>query len=248
MNRKQARFVKRQRAALYGLGIVLLALLVTLLVRNNLYVLRTIEIEGNSYFTDNEIIRKAKITPGSSIFALKEEDLTRAFGEEGAVQLLSAQIRMPDTLKLTVRESTPHAVASFAGRLVVLDEEGYVIKTETSASNYAVPSVTGLEMQLCNVGKRIECATAGMLESYCEVIKAIYALSLQETVSEISLHNLDSITMATRQGILIKAGDRSSMTDKLRIMKVCLQDVLKEGRKSGVIDVSTPKGAYYSPN
>ncbi len=222
-------------------------LLIVIVLGKNVYILRNIVVSGNNYLSDDDVIRKAKISPGQSIFTVSVEKIEKAFEEQDSVRLVEAKVVLPDTLTLAVRECTPHAVCEYAGIALVLDEYGYVIEHAPIQKAYTVPVVSGLEISSYVVGRPIGCFTVGALESFQRVVQATYSQNVASTVKEVLLHNLDSIVLITPSGMRIKIGDRENVEEKIRLAKICYKDQKNQGNTKGTIDVSLGDKAYYSP-
>ncbi|MGI6173766.1 MAG: cell division protein FtsQ/DivIB [Christensenellales bacterium] len=237
---------KKERSAHIPIIVAIALILIAVVLGKNVYILRNIVVSGNNYLSDDDVIRKAKISPGQSIFSVSVEKIEKAFDAQDSVRLVEAKVIYPDTLTLAVRECTPHAVCECAGVALVLDEYGYVIEHASIQKAYAVPRVSGLDISTYDVGRSIGCPTVGALESFRSVVQAIYSQNVASTVKEVLLHNLDSIVLIAPSGMRIKIGDRENVEEKIRLAKICYKDQKNQGNTKGTIDVSLGDKAYYS--
>lgn len=87
---------------------------------------RRLELVGGRYLTPLAVARSLGVKPGASIF----DDLgpleTRARAIPGVLEATISR-RIPGTIRVTVREAEPVALAERGGRLVLLDASGQVL-------------------------------------------------------------------------------------------------------------------------
>src|ERR1043166_2835017 len=87
---------------------------------------RRVELAGARYLTAAGVARALAIAPGRSIFDGTDSLRKRARGMLGVVEARVTR-RLPGTIRVTVREAEPVALAPRGGRLVLVDAGGRVL-------------------------------------------------------------------------------------------------------------------------
>ncbi|GIX48719.1 MAG: hypothetical protein KatS3mg131_2930 [Candidatus Tectimicrobiota bacterium] len=90
--------------------------------------LRTVEIQGNTTLTRQQVLYLLAIPPGATLFQLDLVRMGRRLEHHPAIKAVTLRRRFPDTLQVTLVERRPalHLVAG--SQHVVLDEEGVVVR------------------------------------------------------------------------------------------------------------------------
>jgi len=87
---------------------------------------RRVELAGARYLTPAGVARALAIAPGRSVFDGTDSLRERVRGMLGVVEARVAR-RLPGTIRVTVREAEPVALAPRGGRLVLVDAGGRVL-------------------------------------------------------------------------------------------------------------------------
>lgn len=238
----------RQSAITGFLLVALFAVAALVLLGSQVFVLRNVRVTGNHLIGSNEIIRKADLQLGGSIFSVDREAIARNFEREGAVALEEVRVFLPDTVELAVRERTRRAVVSYLGVALVIDEYGYVMEQLNALPDYGVPVVTGVRASAYQVGGKLQSSEPGQITSVLEVIAALQRQGVVALVSELNAADLDNMYLMARGGMMVRIGDSDNMDEKLTWMSSVLRQLSDEGINTGVLDVSGGKSAVYSAN
>src|ERR1043166_9095228 len=94
---------------------------------------RRVELAGARYLTAAGVARALAIAPGRSIFDGTDSLRKRARGMLGVVEARVTR-RLPGTIRVTVREAEPVALAPRGGRLVLVDAGGRVLPFDPNKS------------------------------------------------------------------------------------------------------------------
>jgi cell division septal protein FtsQ len=87
---------------------------------------RRVELVGARYLTPGAMARALEVPTGTSIFDGIDALERRALAVPGVLEA-SISRRLPGTLRVTVREALPVALAERSGRLVLVDQGGRVL-------------------------------------------------------------------------------------------------------------------------
>jgi cell division septal protein FtsQ len=154
-----------KRGTIRGLGAVglVLALVGGFRVVRTLafFRVRRVELAGARYLTAAGVARALAIAPGRSIFDGTDSLRKRARGMLGVVEARVTR-RLPGTIRVTVREAEPVALAPRGGRLVLVDAGGRVLPFD--------PTRPAADLPLAEA----DSALAGLLARVREAEPALY--------------------------------------------------------------------------
>jgi cell division protein FtsQ len=224
----------------------LLALAVGVLLKSQVFIIRNIEVDGAESIAAGDIIRRAGLSLGGSVFSADEKAVRRNLEGEGIISFERLERRMPDTIRLIVRERTRRAVVNYLGVALVIDGEGYVMEQLSEMPAYNLIVVTGVRASSYQVGRKLESDVPMQVESMLSVLKELADQQLSERVSELNVADLDNMYLMERGGMMVKIGDDAQLGDKLLWMRSVLdQQLYPQGTNTGILDVSSGNSAIY---
>jgi len=224
----------------------LLALAVGMLLRSQVFIIRNIEVDRVDLVAPNDVIRKAGLSLGGSIFAADENKIRQNFEREGLVAFDRLERRLPDTIRLIVHERERRAVVNYLGVALVIDDQGYVMEQLGEMPDYGLTVVTGVRATSYQVGRKLMSDVPLQVESLLKVLSAIREQSLGDRISELNVADLDNMYMMEKGGMMVKIGDETLMKEKLVWMQSVLdQQLYPQGKTTGILDVSSGSSAVY---
>ena len=237
---------RRRRNRKWILPVVLLALvLIGGLLLRFVFVVRSVEVEGNTgVVSDEAVMRAARIGFGSSILKVDAREIGERINATGNVKFEGLTIRYPDTVCIQVKNRSREAMMLHMGKIRILDGEACVMESLKDVPNMDMLYVSGLRTMKCEQGQQIQ-AGDGQVEAYCAVIEALNRNSADMYVSELKLDDPLNMTIITRTGITVTLGDTQKMMSKIAWMKSAVADLEQRGERGGVLDVSSGTKADY---
>jgi cell division protein FtsQ len=135
-------FLTDRRTRLAALAIVV-ALLVwwagpALLRRLAFFDVRRVELLGTRYLPGETIVARMALEPGASVFDPAAPLEARIFAMIGVREVVVRR-RLPGTLRVEIRESEPVALSPHEGKLVLVDERGWVLPFDPTRSPADLP-------------------------------------------------------------------------------------------------------------
>jgi cell division septal protein FtsQ len=247
MASQRRRGAKGRQSGFAGLLLfALLALLVGVLLKSQVFIVRNIQVEGVKTVSAGDVVRKAGLTLGGSIFAADEGAVRRNFEHEGLVAFERLERRLPGTLRLIVRERERSAVVNYLGVALVIDENGYVIEQLGEMPSYNLTVVTGVRASSYQVGRRLESDVPLQVDSLLKVVLALNLQEFADRTSELNVADLDNMYLMERGGMMIKIGDDTMLAEKLLWAKSVLdQQLYPQGIFTGILDVSSGNSAVH---
>jgi len=224
----------------------LLALLVGLLLRSQVFIIRNIEVDRVETVAPNDVIRKAGLSLGGSIFAADENRIRQNFEREGLIAFDRLERRLPDTIRLIVHERARRAVVNYLGVALVIDDQGNVMEQLGEMPSYNLTVVTGVRATSYQVGARLMSDVPLQIESMLKVLAQVQEQGLSSRVSELNVADLDNMYMMEKGGMMVKIGDEAKLKEKLVWMQSVLdQQLYPQGTNTGILDVSSGSSAVY---
>jgi len=227
---------------------VLLALLVVaatiFILLRFVFVVRSVQVEGDVNMSSEDVIRSGDIGFGESIFRVNEDEIRRAINASGQICFEGVEADYPDTLILHVHQREPVTMIMHAGKILVLDESGCAMRSIDEAPDTDLIFVTDFGVSSFRIGEVVS-ADEDQLADYCAVVQAIVRSGAAGLVSELNLADGQNLWIITRRGIEVRLGDRRSIDDKIAWMKSAVVDLENRGQYGGVLDVSSGTKADY---
>ncbi len=218
-----------------------------LIVRSRWFVVREIEVTGNSIRSSSEIAGLSGLSLGMNIFNVDQSAVERNFSVNRYVELLDVSIDLPDTVRLQIRERIPCAAVNCAGVILLIDKDGYILDRMTSLppeGNIIV--IGGMDIAVNSQSEVIESETAGQTALVKRLLDAVYAEQVTDLIAEMNVSNPENLYIVSQSGIQVLIGDEEDLPSKLIWMRAVLEELTKDGVMRGVLDVSSGKNAVYA--
>ncbi len=240
---------KRSHSLLGRLIFLLVCAVVALLVlQGTVFRLKTVYVVGNKTKTPQQITEASGLVQGLNIFAINEAEIRRNLASDHTLELKGIQKEYPSTIYLYVRERAHVAAFQWLGIQYMLDEQGLVMEESNSLLlPEGIPVVTGFQISNIRVGQPLEVKEQKQLSAYQSIMME---LGLQLYISQISELNLtvpDNLYLMTVDGITIRLGNGQHIRAKIGALRTDMAYLRQLGKTSGILDVSIPEDAKYTP-
>lgn len=236
--------VPGRRRGLKLLAIPAAALIVWLFLTHYVFLIRDVEVLGAGDMPVTDVVRLSGIPLGGRLNAVDQEALKSRVESTGRLAFVSLEKKYPTTVVLTVRERSRDAIILQAGKLLVLDSDGFVVSVGDVAPEDGMPYVLGLKASTYRLGRQLD-APESRLSAMKAVLEALKAQNAMGYVSEINLEHLSDIELIARKGIVVSLGDAGNMTNKIIWMVGALRDLESRGETLGRLDVSSGSKADF---
>ena len=237
---------RRRAVAPWLAAILLLAAAVALLVTNLVFVVREVQVEGSGSVPAAEVVRMSGIRLGGRMGAVDLDRVIDGVENDGRLAFVSLERRLPGKLLLTVRQRTRDALILQAGKVLVLDSDGYVVEVADRLPDAGIPYVTGLRPSNYFQGRQLD-TTDGRVDCMKAVVEALKAHGATAYASEINVADVKDLRIITRTGMTVRLGDRENMGNKIIWMAGALADLEARGETAGQLDVASGSKADYQP-
>lgn len=209
----------RRRVLLAGAGAVLAAIAwfggPPLLRKVAFFEVRRVEVTGNRYLPGDTIVTAMALPPRASVFDPVEPLEARVFAVIGVREVTIGR-RLPGTLKVRIRESEPVALSPEDGRLVLIDERGWVLPFDPTRSPADLPIAPA------------DPGVAAVLARVRQVAPELFAALLS------GAREKDHVVLETAERRLLLQADAS--TEVIQDMMVVAQELSRLGREYRELD------------
>lgn len=224
---------------------------ISAVVYGSWYRVRTIDVVGNVYLTDEEIISLSGIRMGDRIMAVDEKKVAEGINKSRYLIFDKMDKQTPSTIVITVKERTPAAVMNYGSINYVLDNKGMVLEEDADVTALAhLPEVSGMELlgaYGASAGRKLNVNNQVQLAALSEILVELRVLSAEEVIAKIKMSDVEQILLETREGFAVNMGNSENIHAKLKAM-LYIRDYLDDvGVAVGTIDVSNPEQPTYIP-
>lgn len=210
------------------------------------FVVEKIVVQGSGA-SAGEVVAASGVRIGTSVFALREEEIRAGVDALGTAYVEEYQLRLPNKLILKVRKREPVAMLRCGAELVLIDEAGCAVEAVGEAPDRDLIYVSGAgEVSGFCPGKRVELGQ-GRTALYCEAVAALKARRAGMYVSEMNLEDPGNLRLITRGGIVMELGGGAELDERMALMCAAAADLEGRGVCGGTLRMSGASRADYSP-
>ena len=198
----------------------------------------SITVEGDSRYTEKEIIAASKIEMGDNLFRLAPSKVERAIVKQFPY-IESAAIKrvLPDGVIIKVKEAKCDSVIEWQGEYSLISEKGRILETEVSLLPEGEYRVSGFDMAKLDAGDYLRKADKERYDVLREIKRCIAQSGLEKT-DVIALDDLMDIKLLYDGRIIIEMGSDAETEYKIQAAKKVLE--LSDDMKTvAVLDVSS---------
>jgi cell division septal protein FtsQ len=228
--------VYRDRSTVIRKIVIISALLLILgggiFALHSVYTVRTVYVEGNVHYTEDEIkkiVMSGPLGNNSLYLSLKYRD--RGIQDVPFVDVMNVSILAPDTIKITVYEKALAGYVKYLDTYMYFDKDGYVVES-SGIRTQGVPQITGLTFNHIVLGEQLPVENPEVFAGIMDMTKLLNKYQL--TADKIYFHSSGEITIYFGQIKVAMGSDNSHLEDKLQLLPGFLEQL--EG-KSGTLQM-----------
>ncbi len=217
--------------------IVVTAVLLAVLAGGALYIrekytVRTVYVEGNVHYTEDEIkaiVMDGPLGDNSLYLSMKYENR----GIEGIpfVDVMDVSILAPDTIKIAVYEKAIIGYIEYLDTYMYFDKDGYVVEC-SSIKTVGIPQITGLVFDHMVVGEALPVDNPEVFESILNVTKLLNKYAL--IPDKIYFHSSGEVTLYFVNVKVALGNEPAFLEDKLMLLPEFLPNL---SGKSGTLQM-----------
>lgn len=206
-----------------------------------------VEVEGNGKYTDVYIEGLANIPEKTHMFMLKTDEIKSKIEEaEPYLEVLDIIKKYPQTVIIEVKERQPKALIAYADKYLLADDAGNVLEIYDSIpDNSTYPIMQGFAVTGISLGKQIDTDDTFKITVMSEILTALENRQITGSIYSIDLSDINNIRMQTSDMLSVKFGQADKIADKIKWIDRMLPTLKRDGRTSGVLDVTAGTFATY---
>ncbi|MBQ1390928.1 MAG: FtsQ-type POTRA domain-containing protein [Firmicutes bacterium] len=180
-------------------------------LNSDYFAVKEYTVEGNSYYTGDEILSMAKARPGNNIiFHSGIPEIRERLEADPYFREVSVKRKLPDKIVISVVERPQVAGVIYGENYVIIDDEGVVLRRTDVDPELTL--LTGLTISKMNLGEKIECEEADTLSMTLRMLASMREGDIffkQIDVSDVLIHAYiyDSLIVKGTPGEMMKSID-----------------------------------------
>ena len=208
------------------------------------FTIDSIQVDGNDYFTDEEIINMAHATTGKNLFYHSgSREIVKYLEGSPYIEKAKVSKRIPGTLVIRVKEREQIAAVVYNKEYLVVDSQGLLLRR--SKTKPKVTIVTGIKIRKMELGEKLEVTNSKEWKSALRILNAmndgdLYFKKLKVSDDTARGYVYDSMVCKGRVETMIES------IEKERLQKV-LKALFKKGIKRGTVTLTESGYASFEP-
>ncbi len=239
----------RRRSSFSGPLLFVIVIVASIFVMSVFFRVSDIRVEGNTHYTDEEIIRAVDIEEGDNLFFFDRfAAIGRAFSKLPYIEQVSVERSLPNKVVITVEESTAMAYLELGEEKWTLDYTCKVLGKAAEGETASLVPVVGIRPGTLLIGEQMhtEGEEQEPVDYLSEILYQLKERGLAGQVTRLDFSNYNSPEFSYGGKYTVVLGNYRNVEHKFG-MFVAVLDMLKEG-DVGVIDLSDGRTAHFSPN
>lgn len=246
--KRQSRVRKlRKKLALFALSFVVICVGV-LLVLTVFFKINTINITGEKFYSNQQVVDCADIEVGDNLFSVNEKKLNEILTKElPYIKSVKLTRKLPDTLNIDVSLTREMAAMVNGEGYLLVDNTGKVLDKNAAMLRENVAFVSGVNVKKAQEGSLVELNNDDVTQDFITIISTLESSEFSG-ITEISLSPKNEFKLIYEDRITIKLGTMENLAVKLQRAKVAIDKENQSGLKTkGVLDLGTEPDVYFRP-
>lgn len=208
---------KRKTRAVFLIVCLLVAAVFTALSLTVLFRIEIFTIQGESRYSQEEIVSSSGIAAGENLFLSKKADAeANLIKRLPYLETADVSIKLPNEIVITVTEAVPACLFSWDGKTLLLSDKGKILDIDPSSYPENLPLISGLNIVSAELGEDVAYENADASAILEELINAMAAYQLTD-VKEIKFTDSLSVTLNYQDRILIDLGVSTRLEEKIQM-------------------------------
>ena len=162
-------FKRKNKKKTVFVMMVVCSIIATIVLGMPFWKINLITIEGNSYYSDGQIIHEAGLSDQMHILQLNKKRSAKQLLKLPYMDGAEVSITYPSSVKITITERKPIGYVPFSGTYLCIDKTGRVIDQRESQERYDLPIVEGLKFDKFVLGEKLDVENDGAIIAIIEM-------------------------------------------------------------------------------
>lgn len=218
---KTKRKIITRRGLLRVLGVLAAFMAFIAIALSPVFVLKHVNVHGNAYLSDEEIIRISGVNLGENLFQLATDEIMQAMGKDIRIDQVIVRRNFPNSLDIQVVERIPLAIIKCDYGYLEVGRGGIVLDAHRTLSQIPVPIVSGVEVSDLFVGDTAENQQLSQVLDFLDKLNRDTATS----IAEINISDPNNVMVYMNHSVQLKMGALDSLQKKLEITESVNREV-----------------------
>lgn len=225
-------------------AIAILVLMVVFALKAPAFNVSRYEVNGNKYYTDDQIANMGNCSLGVNIFTGVDcGDIRDRLVKDPYMARVSVRRKLPSTVTINITERVQTAAIVYGESFVVIDEEGIVLRKTTVDPKVTV--LRGLSISSMTLGEPIQVDEEVLMRQCMDIITAMkennmYFKSITISQVEAKAYVLDSLLVRGVPDNIIFALENNDI-------QLVVQELFNQGKETGTIKVTGDNYVSFTP-
>ncbi len=242
--RRRSAWKKKKRKQAYGFLLVILAAAGLYLCCRMFLTISTIEITGQSRYTDDELILSSGLKIGDNLFDFDPEQVGQKI-LDGHIYLESVTVRrsLPTTVEIQVSPVLETGVVKGEAGFSIISTGGKVLQTGIAYPPSELPVITGIQL---NVSRADNQELANIMDKRLEILSEINRALTENKltgITAIDLSDTMNLSITYQDRVKIGLGNKEKLQEKIGMSVKVLEEV--DPSQEGVLNLSIEKKGFF---
>lgn len=246
MKRKEKKRRKKSKISPWLKLLVILALGagLYLFASSSVFDVKTFEVEGNTYYTDEEILVMGNCRTGGNIFwGSGCSDIKKRLRENPYAEDVKVKRVLPDTVKIVITERKQTAALVYGEHYVVIDGEGTVLRNTDVAPELTL--IKGITLTKIEEGQTVEVEEKVRFRQIMDLISSMEENDMYFTRVEVSEAGVRAYVLDN----LMCQGTPQNLTEAMEngYLQAAVTELFDREIERGTLNISGGEYISFSP-
>ena len=248
--KKEKKRKARRRKTVFWTALSIIALTVAgfIFSLSGFFTVDSIEVQGNSHFTSEEIINIAHAVPGHNLlYNPGSKTITDYLEQNPYIKSASVLRKLPSTLVIVVEEREEAISFNYDDDYLIMDDEGILLKKTRTEPK--VTSVSGLVVTKLRLGDTVGTENQQMFSKLLRLVRAMKAADMYFVSIDMTGYEEDMSVKAYIYDKLVVKTDYESLVTNLkngRLHKI-VEKLFEDDIRRGTITFGEDGSASFEP-
>lgn len=246
----QEEFLRARRRRGFSQPLIFVVVIVaSIFVLSLFFRVEDIQVQGNTHYTDEEIIRAIDIEEGDNLFFFDRfAAISRVFSKLPYIEEVTLKRALPNRITITVAESRAMAYLILGDEDWTMDHNCKILGKAAAGETAELVPIVNFDPGTLFIGERLTTANGqeDPVDYLNEILIQIEGRNMSADIDRIDFENPNSPELVYNGRFTFVLGRYAQVSQKFAILSGTLQ-ALKAG-DAGVVDLSDGVRAVFSPN
>ena len=246
---EQAEFLRARRRGFSRPLIFVVVIVASIFFLSLFFRVEDIQVEGNTHYSDEEIIRAIDIEEGDNLFFFDRfAAIARVFSKLPYIEEVSLKRALPNRITITVEESTALAYLILGDEEWTMDHNCKILGKAAEGETEQLVPIINFNPGTLFIGERLTSADGKEepVDYLHDILMQIEGRGLIPDVDRVNFENPNSPEIVYNGRFTFVLGNYAQTEQKFAMLSGVLA-TLKAG-DAGVVDLSNGRTVYFSPN